>query len=41
MLLKYLAVSAAYRGRGIGGRLVRQAARLGSPVVAETDDNAG
>lgn len=35
VLLEYLAVSAASRGRGIGGRLVRQVARLGSPVVRD------
>ncbi|SDN90720.1 Acetyltransferase (GNAT) domain-containing protein [Actinomyces ruminicola] len=40
VLLEYLAVSAASRWRGIGGRLVRQVARLGTPVVAETADDA-
>lgn len=38
--LEYLAVSAASRGRGIGGLLVRQVAQLGTPVVAETADDA-
>nr|WP_243118379.1 GNAT family N-acetyltransferase [Actinomyces wuliandei] len=41
MGLEYLAVVDGLRGHGLGRLLLTAVARLGSCVIAETDDDAG